>query len=274
MSRQTPTAIPALVRNHDARPRTGGLLAHVHPGLREEFSALVDGIWKDLASRFAAPLKTRESASRRTVTVIGFVRYAVRRGDGRLTLEQKVLNGSGRRVWRRAPYAFSADLPFKPSTGLFEELLGEWSARIAGLARSASDVPALTAGLVRSVRRASLRSVDWKRLRHAVRDALALDPEVLDLARRSRVNAHAREVTDGHYNRVVKHLAAYRRINADNPNLLWLYALAQVERVSLPARGEALARLRAKILKDFSLPPAAWRHLANGRRRDFRVVLD
>ena len=274
MSRQTPTAIPALVRNHDARPRTGGLLAHVHPGLREEFSALVDGIWKDLASRFAAPLKTRESASRRTVTVIGFVRYAVRRGDGRLTLEQKVLNGSGRRVWRRAPYAFSADLPFKPSTGLFEELLGEWSARIAGLARSASDVPALTAGLVRSVRRASLRTVDWKRLRHAVRDALALDPEVLDLARRSRVNAHAREVTDGHYNHVVKHLAAYRRIKADNPNLLWLHALAQVERVSLPAKGEALARLKAKILKDFSLPPAAWRHLANGRRRDFRVVLD
>lgn len=274
MSSRTPMPVATLVRNQGARPRTGGLLAHVHPGLREEFAALVDGIWEDLASRFAAPMKVKVSASRRTVTVIGFVRYAVRRGDGRLTLEQKVLNGSGRRTWRRAPYAFSADLPFKPSIGLFEGLLGEWSAPIAGLARSASDVPPLTAGLVRSVRRAVLRTVDWKRLRHAVRDALALDPEVLDLARRSRVNAHAREVTDGHYNDVVKHLAAYRRIKADNPNLLWLYALAQDEGVSLPARGEALARLKVKILKDFSLPPAAWRHLAKGRRRDFRVVLD
>ncbi len=274
MSRQPPMAIATLVRNHDARPRTGGLLAHVHPGLREEFSALVDGIWNDLTSRFAAPLKITESVSRRAITVIGFARYVVRRRDGRLTLEQKVLNGSGRHIWRRAHFAFAADMPFKPSIGLFEELLSEWVPQVDELARSAPDLPPLTAGLVLSVRRATLRTVDWKRLRHNVRDALALDSEILDLARRSRVNAHAREVTDGHYNHVVKHLAGYRRINADNPSLLWLYALAQVERVSLPASGEALANLRTKILKDFSLPPAAWRYLANGRRRDFRVVLD
>ena len=158
MSRQPHMAIATLIRNHDARPRTGGLLAHVHPGLREEFSALVDGIWKDLTSRFAAPLKIRESASRRTVTVLGFARYVVRRRDGRLTLEQKALNGSGRRIWRRAHYAFAADLPFKPSIGLFEELLSEWAPQLAALARSAADLPPLTAGLVRSVRRASLRS--------------------------------------------------------------------------------------------------------------------
>jgi hypothetical protein len=267
-------AIATLVRNHDARPRTGGLLAHVHPGLREEFSALVDSIWNDLTSRFAAPLKIRESASRRAITVIGFARYVVRRRDGRLTLEQKVLNGSGRHIWRRAHFAFAADMPFKPSIGLFEELLSEWVPQVDELARSAPDLPPLTAGLVLSVRRATLRTVDWKRLRHDVRDALALDSEILDLARRSRVNAHAREVTDGHYNHVVKNLAAYRRINADNPSLLWLYALAQVERVSLPTGGETLANLRTKILKDFSLPPAAWRYLANGRRRDFRVVLE
>ena len=131
MSRQPPMAIATLVRNHDARPRTGGLLAHVHPGLREEFSALVDSIWNDLTSRFAAPLKIRESASRRAITVIGFARYVVRRRDGRLTLEQKVLNGSGRHIWRRAHFAFAADMPFKPSIGLFEELLSEWVPQVA-----------------------------------------------------------------------------------------------------------------------------------------------
>ncbi len=107
-----------------------------------------------------------------------------------------------------------------------------------------------------------------------MRDAPALDPEILDLARRSRVNAHAREVTDGHYNHVVKHLAAYRQIHADNPNLLWLYALAQVEHVSLPQGGSTrhpagkdpvgfpLAPCRLALPREW---PSAW---------DFRVVLD
>jgi hypothetical protein len=274
MSRQPDIIVSTLIRSHDVRPRTGGLLAHVHPGLQQEFATLAKDIWSDLKLRLAAPLKLRESARRRSVTVLGFARYVVSRKDGRLTLEQIGSSESGRRVWRRAHYAFAADLPFKPSIGLFEELLGEWAPQLDTLARSAADISPLTAGLVRTIRRAILRSVEWKRLRHAVREALALDPEILDLARRSRVNAHAREVTDGHYNHVVKHLAAYRQIHVDNPNLLWLYALVQVEHVSLPPRGEALAALRARILSDFALPPAAWRYLANGRRRDFRVVLD
>lgn len=274
MSRQPRIAAARLISNHDVRPRTGGLLVHIHPGLQQEFAALVEDIWNDLKARLAVPLKLRETPRRRSVTVLGFVRYVVSRKDGRLTLEQVSLGPLGKRTWRRVKYPFAADLPFKPSIGLFEELLSEWAPQFAALARSASDLSPLTAGLVRSMRRATLRTVDWKRLRYAVREALSLAPEILDLACRSRVNVHAREVTDGHYNHVVKHLAAYRQINTDNPNLLWLYALAQVEHVSLPAKREALATLRARILSDFSLPPAAWRHLAIGRRRDFRVVLD
>ena len=274
MSRHPDINAATLIRNHDVRPRIGGLLVHVHPGLQQEFAALAKDIWRDLQARFAAPLTLKASARRRSVTVLGLIRYVVSGKDGRLTLEQAALSESGRRVWRRARFTFAADLPFKPTTGLFEGLLGEWAPQLGTLARSPSDISPLTAGLVSSMRRASLRTVEWKRLRYGIREALALDPEILELARRSRVNTHAREVTDAHYNHVANHLAAYRQIHADNPNLLWLYALAQVEHVSLPPKGEALATLRAKILSDFSLPPAAWRYLANGRRRDFRVVLD
>jgi hypothetical protein len=274
MSRDSDITASPLIRNCAVTPRTGGLLVHVHPGLQQEFATLTSDIWRELLARFAAPLSFGETVRRSTVTALGFARYVVSRKDGRLTLEQRALSSSGRRIWRRASYPFAADLPLKPSTGLFEELLGEWAPQLAALARSAADISPLTAGLVRSVRKVTLRAVEWKRLRHAVREALALDPEILDLARRSRVNTHARDVTDGHYNRVAKRLAAYRQIHADNPNLLWLYALAQVEKINLPPKGEALATLREKILSDFSLPSAAWRYLANGRRRDFRVVLD
>jgi hypothetical protein len=267
-------AASRLIRNRDVAPRTGGLLAHVHPGLQQEFANLAGEIWQELLLRFATPLSSRESVRRRTVTVLGAVRYVVSCRSGLLTLEQPVKDPNGRRSWRRARFIFAADLPFMASPGLFGELLGEWAPQLAVLARSPADIAPLRQGLAGCLRQAALTAVDWKRLRHAVRTALALDPEVLDLARRSRVNAHDREVTDTHYNRVVTHLAAYRQVRADNPNLLWLLALAQAENIDLPRRGERLARMRAKILSEFSLPPAAWRYLANGRRLDFRVVLD
>ena len=206
MSRHPDINAATLIRNHDVRPRIGGLLVHVHPGLQQEFAALAKDIWRDLQARFAAPLTLKASARRRSVTVLGLIRYVVSGKDGRLTLEQAALSESGRRVWRRARFTFAADLPFKPTTGLFEELLGEWAPQLGTLARSPSDISPLTAGLVSSMRRASLRTVEWKRLRYAVREALALDPEILELARRSRVNTHAREVTDAHYNHVANHL--------------------------------------------------------------------
>lgn len=267
-------AASRLIRNRDVAPRTGGLLSHVHPGLQQEFATLAGEIWQELLRRFAKPLSSRESVRRRSVTVLGAMRYVINRRSGLLTLEQAVPDSNGRRRWRRARFVFAADLPLMPSPGLFEELLGEWSPQLAALARSPADIAPLRRGLAGRLRRATLSAVDWKRLRHAVRAALALDPEVLDLARHSRVNAHYRAVTDTHYNRVVTHLADYRQVRADNPNLLWLLALAQAENIDLPRGGERLARLRAKILSDFSLPPSAWRHLANGRRRDFRLVLD
>lgn len=214
------------------------------------------------------------TSNRRTVTVLGFVRYIVRYPHGRLTLEQVATVPSGRRVWRREHFIFAADLPFQPSLALFQELLGEWSPAITDLANSTADIVPLLNGLAIRLRQATLKAICWKRLRYAIRKALALDPEILDLAQRSRINSHIREVTDRHYNHVVEQLAHYRQIQADNPKLLWLYALACDEQVSLPSQGEVVASLRTKILADFALPPAAWRYLANGRRRDFRVVLD
>jgi hypothetical protein len=91
MNRRPPMAIATLL-NHDARRRTGGLLVHVHPGHQQEFAALVDSIWIDLKSRFAVPFTVKESARRRSATVLGTFRYVVSRKDGRLTLDQKPLS--------------------------------------------------------------------------------------------------------------------------------------------------------------------------------------
>jgi hypothetical protein len=216
-------AVPGLIRDHAVKPRFGGLLHHVRPGREDAFVRLAADIWGELRGRFAAPLALKVTTKRRTVTVLGFIRYVIRQPHGRLTLERVATGQSGRSVWRRANFAFAADLPFRPSLGLFEELLGEWTPAISDLANATADVVPLVNGLANRLRRAALQTIYWKRLRYAVRKALALDPEVLDLARRSRVNSHTPEVTDLHYNHVLERLAHYRQIAADNPNLLQLY---------------------------------------------------
>jgi hypothetical protein len=189
MSRHPAITLPCLIHDRAVMPHTRGLLRHVHPGFHDEFARLVRNIWGELQVRFTAPLKSGVTARRRTLTVLGFARYVVSHKDGQLTLEQVALSPTGRRTWHRANYCFAADLPLMPTHYLFAGLLEEWAPQISTLAQSADDIVPLTTGLARSIRKTALHAVNWKQLRHAVRAALALDPEVLDLARRSRVQA-------------------------------------------------------------------------------------
>jgi hypothetical protein len=206
--------------------------------------------------------------------VLGSSRYVVDLRTGRLSLQKLAVGASSRR-FRTAHYLFSADLPFLPTDWMFEELLLEWQSEIDLMAADSQGQIKLQQRFRRSIRQACLRSCRWSVLRHRVRDALALDPETLDLARRSRTNVGAREISNVHYNHVVENLPALRQLRDDNPNLLWLVGLAEAEGVALKVgAGGLIEALRELVLAQFKLPPAAWRFLANGRRSDFRIVLD
>lgn len=255
-------------------PQLGGARTLVAPSRRDAFDALAERIWSEVLRRLGDPIAVRTTPTRHSVTVLGFARYVVDLRSGFLSLQNPVIDARARR-FRNVHYLFSADLPFRSSIPLFDELLREWRSAVAGLAADPSQADALFECFRRAIRKACLLSTRWSVLRHRVRDALSLNPEALDLARRTRVNVGALEVTDVHYNRVVRNLPALRQLLDDNPNLLWLAGLADEERVSLKiGSGGLIEALRERILNEFELPPAAWRFLANGRRREFRVVLD
>lgn len=263
-----------ILRNAVEPPRLGGAFAFVEPERRPAFANLIGNIWSEILARLADPISLRLTATRRSVTVLGFTRYVVDRRSGKLTL-QHCTPGHEARRFRNVDFLFSADLPFRPAIGLFAELLQEWQSEVAGFASDFSDDADLVVAVQRAIRRACLASTHWLVLRHRVREALALDSETLDIARRTRSNFRHREVTDMHYNHVVENLAELRRLRKDNPNLLWLYGLAKSEGVDLKVgEGGLIEALRERVLSQFSLPPAAWRFVALGRRADFRLILE
>ncbi len=264
-----------LFRGQAVSPCIASLLGDVHPGLQAEFAELVREIWSEVLSRFRQPVIVKHSATRHTVTVLKIARYVVSHKSGTVSIEEPQPSPNGRCVFRRASFAFAVDLPFKPTPALFESLLNEWAKPIAALARHADRAAPLLAGLARVFRTTCLRTIWWKRLRYAIRAALDLDPEILDLAHRSRVNAHENLLSNHHYNQVVQRLDAFRQVRQDNPNLLWLCGLALAENIEIRPGGRAvLHQLRNRILTQFNLPPVAWRYLANGRRKDFRLIID
>jgi hypothetical protein len=264
----------SLLRETIVPPRFGGARALVAPDRRAEFEVLAGKIWSEVLRRLSDPIATRTTPTRHSVTVLGYSRYVVDLRSGRLSLQNPVAGASPRR-FRNVLYLFSADLPFRPTEALFEELLREWQSEVGPMAADPQTQITLLQCFRRAIRQACLQSCRWSVLRHRVRNALALDPETLDIARRTRANVGALEVTNTHYNRVVQNLPALRQLRDDNPNFLWLVGLAEAEGVALKVgTGGLIEALRELVLAQFKLPPAAWRFLANGRRSDFHIVLD
>lgn len=264
----------SILRETIHAPRLGGVSHFVHEYDRARFLQVAESAWVDLLHRLEHPIQTRQAKTRRSVTVLGFARYVASREDGTLSLLQPKASSHPQR-WRKVQFPFSVDLPFKPTEGLFEECLARWRSALVSYAISDAACCDLWRRLVRAFRRAALRSANWKLLRHQVRAALDLDSETLDMARRARVNAHHTEVTDRQYNFVARNLESLRQLRDDNPNLLWLAGLAFDEGKTIRSgEGGLISALRQRILGEFKLPPVAWRYLANGHRRDFRVVID
>ncbi len=255
-------------------PRTAHLAKLVQPDSWTNFDALMDGIWREILARIGRPIAVRDSATRRSVTVLGCIRYVMTRKDGRIHVERLGASPRGRR-FKRQHYVFAVDPPCMPTNGIFGELLHEWRGAIMSLAIP-DNGSTLLESVVLAFRRAILRSVHWSRLRHAVRDALALDPDTLRLARRSRINVHEECVTDGQYNLVASNRDSMRQIELDAPQLLWLFSLAMLDGDGLPALPpqEALAALKMAVRKSLGLGESAWRLLIHSRRRDFRFILE
>lgn len=104
--------------------------------------------------------------------------------------------------------------------------------------------------------------------RQLLPSALALDPEVMHLARRARVLPYGAVVSAAGYTHAWQQSDALARVQRENPQLLASCALALAERVIAPG-GDAVHALHQALRRD-GFSAAAWRWLARHGDRALR----
>jgi len=263
------------LRKTTQAPRTTALLAR-HPGalVPERLERALELIWDDLQAHLANPIITTDTRARRVVEFFGCVRYIRNKRTDQLSLEH-LAQFDGKNQFVVAIYPWSVDLPMKPNGAFLEHYLCRWWVVLGDVLRDTSDKEGAEA-FIKSVQnelwRSLCRSTYWHRLRYALRDALALDPEVLSWCRHGRSRHVNQLVTNHQYNEAVSFRSIYESITRDNPNLIWLYTFMLEENVNLPF-GDPIWAMKTWLAQN-GVTPAGWRLLCNGCERDFAHIRD
>ena len=237
--------------------------------------SFIDDVWADLLARFADPIKVTRTRTRRIVEVLGTIRYCVDKATGQISIEELVRGKDDSVTFMLSKAIVSVDLPCLPNGGWIEGfLLCRWTqmgevlidhGRCGAAESWLSTVKRILWAAVR-------RSTYWRKLRHALHDALELDSEVLGWCRHGRSRHVNHVVTNRQYNEALSFRFAYEVIARDNPNLIWLYTFMLEEKINLPF-GDPIWAMKTWLTKN-GITPAGWRLLANGCERDFAHVRD
>jgi hypothetical protein len=115
------------------------------------------------------------------------------------------------------------------------------------------------------------RHCDLRVMRRRVGAVLALDPFLLSVARRIRLDfGHADYASLREYTHVAKHREAYEKLAVEAPHLMALFA-ACASRNDFPRAGEPLERL-CGYLRAQKRSPRLWRLLVKAPRNPIRLV--
>ena len=234
------------LRAHITLPKLTGVDYFKTSKHRLAYEQLLGNIWRELISRLENPIEISESKTSRRIEVLGIVRYFVNHRTLQVTCRTKqgqFLEDGWHFSFKPAANVM-VDPPFvcnKTVIGRFVEL---WIKDIDHLtdlyfAESETDlnielidcVETIKSQITHAIYTAIRASTYWKQLRQDVFKALSLDPEIVKYARLSRLTLKTRNLSELHFNHVCKHLASYRQIYRDSPNLLWLYSIAIQERI-------------------------------------------
>lgn len=252
--------------------------------------SLQDVIWRKLIETCREPIKVSQTHSSHTVEVLGAICYHRSLTDGLITSSYRYKPGNTQKSFRTYTNdSFLVDLPLLCNTFVIDAFLCQWKQEIEAIfhqpevsdeeiprynidwayppAERLSDV--LSRGLLSALR----QSTWWKRLRYQVKEALALDEEVLGLARRARHQRHSSAITDYNYNQVMRNIDLFRQVNLDAPNLLWLCSMG----IRTCLRPEVLPKEVIKDLKATILQSGRarnWRLIANANVRDFTAAIE
>lgn len=254
---------------------------------RIAYEQLLGTIWRELISRLENPIKFSERKRSRRIDVLGIIRYYVNHHTYQVSCRTK----QAQLIEDRWKFSFKpitsvmVEPPLvcnKEVIGLFVDL---WVKKIeqltdSYLADSEVDlnieledcVDTIKRHLTQAIFNAIKASTNWKQLRSDVFKALALEPEIVKYARLSRLTLKKRNLSDLHFNHVCKHLAVYRQIYNDAPNLLWLYSIAIEEGILTKVITNPILDLK-KTLLSYGLQERSWRLLTHSRHHHFDEVI-
>ena len=256
-------------------PRAG-VVAQRFPGnVRvDEFEDLLSAIWSHIRGCLTGPVQIVESKNLRTVTFMGVARFIVDRRSGQVSMSQvSVKNGKVEFVRDDKPMVI--DLPVRIDGFWLDAFLVPWRERIAHCLidhRRPGPGPDWFAAIKNELQRAVGRSTYWHQVRCQLRDALQLDPQIVQWCRKGRPT-YRDYVTHRFYNNVLAERATYQRIQNDNPNLVWLYNFLRGEKLH-PGGDQPVARMKAWLLGQRGVGEAGWRLVANGKEQNFRHIIE
>jgi hypothetical protein len=240
-------------------------LRHLH------HAAFVQAFWQRLLGQVANPVQVDTSLGVRRVQVLGGCVFEFG-PDGRIatSLWRCPLGAAPQRI-AVAPERIAIDgVPFRwhwLDDVIFEGFVTEYLDAFGSEERPGLD--AYARWLFDRFRRALARQADLCAMRRTIREALAIDPWVLAVARRAELGSLPTRV--GTVNRVIAHRDAVGKLDREAPNLIPLYlALARDDWAHEAA--EPTQRLRS-YLGSLGYSPRLWRALTKAKGRLLRDFL-
>ncbi len=241
-------------------------LRHLHS--REVFACA----WIRLLDALRNPIREWiDPAGVKHVSVLGTGIYSVDR-EGLIAV----------RLWEVGAHGYAC-LDVTPSLNVsLDTLPFQWAwldriergfaADLAGLHPEAdrSKVQEYAAWAFKVFRRRIKGGCDMRLIRGRIRQAMCLDPLAMEIARRSNLLAQQRWLPVPTYNRVIRHIAAHRKLQLDAPRLAPLFDRLCEER-DFPADGEPLQRLKQYLLAQ-GLSQRCWRMVVRSSSQLLRPV--
>lgn len=255
---------------------------------RLAYEQLIGTIWRAIIKQLEDPITITEGKTSRRVEVLGITRYYVNHRTQQVTCRTK----EGQCMEDDWQFSFKptsnvlVDPPFSCNKTIIGYFVHQWRNEVDQLSdsyltetkaeyyiESQDSAEARLDQITHAIFTAIRSSTYWKHLRHAIFNALSLDPELVQLARLSRPTLKTRNLSELHFNSVCKHRQAYRQIYHDAPNLLWLYTIAIKGSILRKVSINPIGDLKQVVLNN-GCTQRGWRLLANSKQRDFDQVIE
>ncbi len=256
----------AFLKPNPVAPSVGRLLRNLSPGIDAlAMGQCIGRIWDSLLTHLADPVQVTMRDDARIITFMGAIRYYDSLDD--TTIRVAVLMEDG--VNFKAVTNVGIDLPVRLTGAWLEDFLAPWWASLPGCLDDGNN----RAAVLRELQRTVAQATHWRRLRHALRDRLALDTTLLAWMRPGRHRSLRFIVTDIRYNKALAYRHHYEQIVRECPTVMWLYNLMDELQIALPP-GDVVAGLRSTLLTAHRLKPSAWRYLLRCDHRHFLHLID